>query len=77
LDGYRDSHAFASELLMDCVHRGYRVGEIPIPVRYADDSSSVDVRGLFAYAGRTLLAALVRPPWRRKPYGSARLPPPS
>lgn len=61
LDRYPDSHAFASELLMDCVYRGYRVGEIPIPVRYAADSSSVDVGGLFAYAGRTLLAALVRP----------------
>jgi glycosyltransferase involved in cell wall biosynthesis len=75
LHRYRDSHVFASELLMDCVYRGYRVGEIPIPVRYAADSSSVDVGGLFAYAGRTLVAALVRPPWRRKPYGSARLPP--
>lgn len=77
LDHYRDSHAFASELLMDCVYRGYRVGEIPIPVRYAADSSSVDIRGLAAYTGRTLLAAFVRPPWRRKRYGSAGLPPPN
>jgi len=74
LESYPDTHAFASEILMDCVMRGYRVGEIPIPVRYEADSSSVRVRGLFAYGAHTFLGALRRPPWRRKRYGSARIP---
>lgn len=77
LETYPDTHAFASDILMDCVMRGYRIGEIPIPVRYDSDSSSVGVKGLFAYAGRTLLAALRRPPWRRRRYGSARIPLPT
>lgn len=31
LETYSDTHAFASEILMDCVMKGFRVGEIPIP----------------------------------------------
>jgi hypothetical protein len=76
LERYPDSHAFASEILMDCVMRGYRVGEIPIPVRYAEDSSSVNVPGLFAYGLRTFYSIVRRPFWRRRRFGSARLPPP-
>lgn len=75
LETYSDTHAFASEILMDCVMLGFRVGEIPIPVRYEADSSSVSPSGLFAYVFRTALAALVRPPWRRQRFGSAKLPP--
>ncbi len=75
LERYSDTHAFASEILMDCVMMGYRVGEIPIPVRYESDSSSVPPAGLFAYVFRTIAAALRRPPWRRRPFGSAKLPP--
>jgi glycosyltransferase involved in cell wall biosynthesis len=73
---YPDTHAFASDILMDCVMRGYRVGEIPIPVRYAADSSSVAVPGLLAYGARTIVAVLRRPFWRRRRFGSSRLPPP-
>jgi len=75
LERYSDTHAFASEILMDCVMMGYRVGEIPIPVRYEADSSSVPPAKLFAYVFRTIGAALVRPPWRRRKFGSAKLPP--
>ncbi len=73
LETYPDTHTFASDILMDCVVRGYRVGEIPIPVRYGPDSSSVNVPGLIAYGSRTLAAALRRPPWRRRRFGSAGL----
>ena len=38
--------------------KGFRVGEIPVNVRYDHQSSSVDVSGLFAYCVRTLIAAL-------------------
>ena len=70
-DRYPDTHAFASDLLMDCVWMGFRVAEIPIPVRYDAESSSVNVMGLFAYAARTVGAAMARPPWKRRRYGSA------
>ena len=72
LESYPDSHAFASDILMDCVMYGFRVAEVPVPVRYEKQSSSVNVPGLFAYTARTVGAALRRPPWRKKPYGSAR-----
>jgi glycosyltransferase involved in cell wall biosynthesis len=75
LETYSDTHAFASEILMDCVMMGFRVGEIPIPVRYEADSSSVSPAGLFAYVFRTFGAAFKRPPWRRRSFGSAKLPP--
>lgn len=71
LETYPDTHAFASDVLMDCVMYGFRVAEVPVPVRYETQSSSVNVPGLFAYTARTVGAALKRPPWRKRPYGSA------
>jgi len=65
LETYSDTHSFASDILMDCVARGFRVAEVPCPVRYENDSSSVDVPGLFRYTFKTVGAALRRPPWRR------------
>ncbi len=75
LETYPDTHAFASDILMDCVMKGFRVGEVPIPVRYDAESSSVNLPGLFAYSVRTFLAACRRPPWKKRPFGSAKLPP--
>ncbi len=75
LETYPDTHVFASDILMDCVARGFRVGEVPVPVHYDAESSSVGILGLFSYAFRTMGATLKRPPWRRKPFGSAKLPP--
>jgi glycosyltransferase involved in cell wall biosynthesis len=78
LDSYPDTHAFASDILMDCVMYGFRVAEVPVPVRYESQSSSVNVPGLFAYAGRTVHAALKRPPWKKRTFGTGgALPPPS
>ncbi|MBX3226843.1 MAG: glycosyltransferase family 2 protein [Labilithrix sp.] len=76
LESYPDTHAFASDILMDCVMYGFRVAEVPVPVRYESQSSSVNVPGLFAYAGRTVNAALKRPPWKKRRYGEGSLPPP-
>lgn len=73
LENYPDTHAFASDILMDCVQYGFRVAEAPVPVRYDHESSSVDVAGLFSYAWHTMRAALKRPPWKRAAYGSARV----
>jgi glycosyltransferase involved in cell wall biosynthesis len=67
LESYPDTHAFASDILMDCVMYGFRIAEVPVRVRYDHQSSSVNVPGLFAYAARTVSAAVARPPWKRRP----------
>lgn len=74
LERYPDTHAFANDLLMDCVMSGFRVGEIPIPARYSAESSSVDVPGLFAYTAGAVRSALQRPLWKKRRFGSVRLP---
>jgi glycosyltransferase involved in cell wall biosynthesis len=66
LDTYSDTHSFASDILMDCVAKGYRIAEVPCPVRYERDSSSVTVPNLFRYTFNTVGSALRRPPWRRE-----------
>jgi glycosyltransferase involved in cell wall biosynthesis len=68
LESYPDTHAFASDILMDCVMMGFRVAEVPVHVRYEAESSSVNVPGLFAYTARTVGAALARPPWKKRQY---------
>lgn len=77
LESYPDTHAFASDILMDCVMYGFRVAEVPVPVRYEKQSSSVNVPGLFAYAARTVGAALKRPPWKKKKFGTGGSIPPA
>jgi len=67
LESYPDTHAFASDILMDCVAMGFRVGEVPCPVRYEADSSSVNVPHLFQYTFKTVQAAFRRPPWKHEP----------
>ena len=62
---FSDTHSFASDIMMCCVARGYRIAEVPCPVRYDSDSSSVDVPGLFGYTFNTLTSSLKYPPWRR------------
>ncbi len=71
LESYPDTHAFASDILMDCVMYGFRIAEVPVTVRYDHQSSSVNVPGLFAYTARTVAAALKRPPWKKKTPGPA------
>jgi glycosyltransferase involved in cell wall biosynthesis len=66
LESYPDNHAFASDILMDCVMEGFKVAEVPVPVRYEAQSSSVDVVSTALYAFRTVGAALRRPPWRKR-----------
>lgn len=68
LDSFSDTHSFASDIMMCCVARGFRVAEVPCPVRYELESSSVNVAGLFSYALRTVFSALKYPPWRRRTF---------
>ncbi len=63
---FSDTHAFASDILMDAVAKGFRVGEVPCPVRYEEDSSSVNVPDLFKYTFRTVRSAFRYPPWKQK-----------
>jgi len=62
---YDDTHAFASDILIDCVTYGFRIGEVPCPVRYESDSSSVDVPGLFRYTFKTVKSVVRHRPWQR------------
>lgn len=63
---YDNTHAFATDILIDCVIHGFRIGEVPCPVRYELDSSSVNVPGLFMYAFKTIKSVIRHAPWERK-----------
>jgi glycosyltransferase involved in cell wall biosynthesis len=56
----RNSHDFAfdSELLMQAVHFGFVVGEVPARCRYFEDASSVGFRSGAVYGLKTLWAGL-------------------
>jgi glycosyltransferase involved in cell wall biosynthesis len=64
-DSYSDTHAFASDIMMDCVAKGFRIAEVPCPVRYEPDSSSVNVPNLFRYTFNTVRSAFRYPPWKQ------------
>jgi hypothetical protein len=65
---YPNTHAFATDILMDCVHYGFSVGEVPNPIRYETDSSSTSLSQNIRYAFRVVLSAIKRPPWTKKKY---------
>jgi glycosyltransferase involved in cell wall biosynthesis len=45
---------FDSQLLAQAVHFGFKVGDIPVPVRYFDEASSINFRRSVTYGLRTL-----------------------
>ena len=45
---------FDSQFLVQCVHRGFKLGDVPVPVRYFDEASSINLRNSTIYACRTL-----------------------
>lgn len=49
-----DDFVFDSQLLCQCVHHGFRIGDVPVPVRYFDDASSVNFRQSVKYGTETL-----------------------
>jgi glycosyltransferase involved in cell wall biosynthesis len=53
-----DDFVFDSEFLTQCVAFGFRIGEIPVPVRYHDTSSSINWKRSIAYGINTLLTIL-------------------
>jgi glycosyltransferase involved in cell wall biosynthesis len=49
--------SFDSEMLLQAVHLGYRIAEVPAPSRYFDDASSISLRPAAVYGLKTLVAA--------------------
>ena len=49
-----DDFVFDSQMLVQCVAFGFRVGEIPVPVRYHETSSSINFRRSLKYGIQTL-----------------------
>jgi len=50
--------SFDSEVLMQAVHFGFRIEEVPCSTIYAEDASSVDLRQGIVYGSKTLWAAV-------------------
>ena len=50
--------SFDSEMIMQAVHFGFRIGEVPARSRYFDDASSISLRPSIVYGLKTLLAAV-------------------
>jgi glycosyltransferase involved in cell wall biosynthesis len=50
----RNDFVFDSQFLVQSVHLGFRIGDIPAPVRYFDEASSIDFRNATKYALLTL-----------------------
>jgi glycosyltransferase involved in cell wall biosynthesis len=52
--GFSDQFVFDSEMVIQSVLLGFRIEEVAIPTRYAEDSSSVDILSSFRYIFETL-----------------------
>ena len=49
-----DDFVFDSQFLLQAVHFGFRMGDVPMPVRYFDEASSISIRRASTYAVATL-----------------------
>lgn len=53
-DRNSDDFVFDSQLLLQAIHFGFRLGDVPVPVRYFDEASSINLRRSTEYALRTM-----------------------
>ncbi|SRR5258708_367733 len=53
---FSDDFVFDQEMLISAIRRGYRVGEIQVPVRYFPEASSINFRRSVRYGIETLMA---------------------
>jgi hypothetical protein len=53
-----DDFVFDTQFLMQAVRAGFRIGDVPVPVRYMREASSINFRRSVVYGLRTLEAAL-------------------
>jgi hypothetical protein len=49
-----DDFVFDSQFLVQAVRLGYRLGDIPVPCRYSEESSSINFRRSVVYGLGTL-----------------------
>lgn len=49
-----DDFVFATQILAQCVYFGFKVGEVPMPVRYFEEASSINFSRSAVYGLRTL-----------------------
>lgn len=49
-----DNFVFDSQFLVQCVHQGFKLGDVPVPVRYFDEASSISLKNSSIYALKTL-----------------------
>jgi glycosyltransferase involved in cell wall biosynthesis len=49
-----DGFVFDSQFLVQCVHLGLKLGDLPVPVRYFDEASSINLKNSTIYALKTL-----------------------
>jgi len=66
-----DDFVFDTQVLVQCVHFGFRLGDVPVPVRYFEEASSINFRRSVRYGMSTLTALLQY--WRQRLH-LARLP---
>lgn len=53
-EGNSDDFVFDTQFLVQAVRLGYRLGDIPVPVRYFPEASSINFRRSLTYGLRTL-----------------------
>ena len=53
-DRNSDDFVFDSQFLVQCVHFGFKLGDVPVPVRYFDEASSISLWASTVYATQTL-----------------------
>jgi glycosyltransferase involved in cell wall biosynthesis len=53
-----DDFAFDSQFLVQSVYFGFKLGDIPVPVRYFDEASSINLMRCFKYGTHTLWAVM-------------------
>jgi len=58
-EGNSDDFVFDTEFLVQCVKFGFRLGDVPVPVRYFDEASSINFRRSTKYGLETLKAVAV------------------
>ena len=53
-----DDFAFDQELLIEASHLGLRIGDVPVPVRYFPEASSINFKRSMRYGSETLLTLM-------------------
>jgi glycosyltransferase involved in cell wall biosynthesis len=57
-NSFSDDFVFDSQVLFKIVEKGYRIGEIPVPVRYFEEASSINFKRSLEYGLGTVWTAL-------------------